>query len=217
MNIDTVAAQLRTIATVFNGNVAGAAAYANGVADQVWLPLPAAYVVPLDQDAEDNTSMQALNQIVRERVGVIVVMDTMNAGGAPDTGDRRGQAAAANLDTLKYAVFKAILNWRPDGDPPSATNRESRGMYFVGAGFPEPGAFDRARFFYQFVFGLDTTITDADGWQQPFDMLIDINSTVISGDPNIMLDVSIDVPITPGQFQVDVPGLDTLDVNVLGP
>ena len=165
MNIDVVAAQIRTLAPVFNGNVAGAAAYANGVADQVWLPLPAAYVIPGDQDTNDNDIGNGLDQLVRERIAVIVVLETLNAGGAPDFADRRAQAAAASIDTLKYAIFRAILNWRPDWDPNNQNvNREARGIYFSGASYPADGAFDRARFFYQFTFTLDTLITDADGW-----------------------------------------------------
>lgn len=184
MDIDTIAAQIRTLVPLFNGNVAGAAAYANGVADQTWLPLPAAYVIQLDQDADDNTSMTGLQQIVHERIGVIVVMETLKVGGALDLADRRGQAATAYIDTVKYAIFRAILNWRPDWDltnPP--TNREGRGLSFIGAGFPEAGAFDRARYFYQLTFGLATTITELDGWQQPSEPLIDIQGTITNADP----------------------------------
>lgn len=201
MNVDTIAAQIRTLCPIFNGHVAGAAAYANGVADQVWLDLPAAYVIPLDQDADENTSMPGLNQIVHERVGIIVVLNTLAAGGAPDSADRRGQAAAAGIDAFKYALFRAVLNWRPDFDPATPTaNREARGIYFVGAGFPEAGAFDRARFFYQFTFGLDTTITDDDGWQQPVTDLIEIQGTITNADP-----LAIPQGDTLATFKTDFP------------
>ncbi len=184
MNINQVAAQIKRLAPLFGESVAGAAAYANGVQDQVWLPLPAAYVIQLDQDAEDNSSMSGLQQIVHERVGVIVVVETLKVGGAPqDLADRRGQAATAYIDTIKYALFRAILNWRPDWDltnPPN--NREGRGLYFISAGFPQDGAFDRARYFYQFIFGLDTTISDLDGWQEPSDPLIGVEGTITNGD-----------------------------------
>ena len=189
MNINQVAAQIKALVPLFGNAVAGAAGYANGVADQAWLPLPAAYVIQLDQDADENSSMAGLQQIVHERIGVIVVLETAMVGGAPqDLADRRGQAATAYIDTIKYALFRAILNWRPDWDltnPP--TDREGRGIYFVSAGFPSEGAFDRARYFYQFVFGLDTTITDLDGWQQPFDPLIDIQGTTTNGPDGALL------------------------------
>ncbi len=194
MNIDTVAGQIRMAAPIFAGNVAGAAAYAHGVADQVWLPLPAAYVIPLEQEAEDSDTMNGLQQTVRERVGVIVVLETAKIGGVFDISDRRGQAASAYLDTVKYGLFSAILNWRPDWDPNNpAMNREARGLYFVSAGFPDGGAFDRSRFFYQFTFCLDTTLTDADGWQPPSDPLTDISSTITNPTTGLPTGMSFDV------------------------
>lgn len=196
MNLNAVAAQVRALCPIFVNNVAGAAGYANGVADQVWLPLPAAYVVPLDQDAEENVSQVGLDQIVHERFGIIVVLETLRIDGFVDTADRRGQAAAGYLDTVKFALFKAVLNWRPDFPPADAT-RMSRGIYFIGAGFPEGTAFDRARFFYQFTFGLDTLITDADGWQQPSDPLVEVQGTITIGD-------GIQVSVSPsGSFVAD--------------
>jgi hypothetical protein len=179
MNIDAIATQVKALCPVFAGSVAGAAGYANGVQDQVWLPLPAAYVVPLDQDADENSSMPGLQQIVHERVGVIVVIDTLDAGGQPDPADRRGQAAARSLDVFRAAIFRAILNWRPNEDGgDTVTAPAARGIYYVGGGFPQDGAFDRKRFFYQFSFCLDTTISDNDGWQQPTTPLAQIAGTI---------------------------------------
>lgn len=166
MNIDAIAAQIRSVATVFGGDVAGAGAYANGVADQTWLPLPAAYVIPGEEDAEPNESMTGDYQVVHERVSVIVVLATMSAGGSLDAADRRGQAASAEIEVLRAAIFKAILNWRPNEDGSDAvTSPSTRGIYYLGGGYPAEGAFDRARFFFRFDFGLDTTITDDDGWR----------------------------------------------------
>jgi hypothetical protein len=175
LNIDNVISQLRAYAPLFVGNVAGAAGYANGVQDAVWLPLPAAYVIPLNEDADENDELAGLQQIVHERVGVIVMLETLAAGGAFNITDRRGQAAAASLRGVRSAIFAAILNWHPDrvigtqaavgvpGTP--TTDIEGRGLYYVGGDYPRDGAFDRSRFFYQFTFGLDVTITDGDGFQ----------------------------------------------------
>lgn len=194
MNIDAVAAQIRTIATAFGGNVAGAAQYANAVEDQVWLPLPAAYVVPDNEDAEPSEDATALQQIVRERVSVIVVISTINAGGTPDTADRRGQAAAASFDVLRAAIFKAILNWRPNQDGgDTVTQPSSKGIYYIGARYPAEGGFDRARAFRQFTFGLDTTITEDDGWKPTGTALTDVRATVTdqtTGDTLAVIDAA---------------------------
>lgn len=194
MNIDAIAGQLRSVATVFGGNVAGAAAYANGVADQTWLPLPAAYVIPGEEDAEPNESMTGSYQTVHERVSVIVVLPTLSAGGALDSADRRGQAAAAQVDVLRAAVFKALLNWRPDEDGGDAvTSPSTRGLYYLGARFPADGAFDRARFFYEFLFGLDATVTDDDGWRPSGVPLTKVQGTFadqVSGDTLAVADAT---------------------------
>ncbi len=184
MNINVIIAQLRSLAPIFGGNVAGAAGYAYGVSDQVWLPLPAAYVVHLGEDAEPNNSMTDSWQIIHEKIGVICVLDTTLVGGVTDLADRRGQAASAYVDTVRAAIWRAILNWRPDWDPANpAANRETRGIYYAGAQFPAEGSFDRARFFYQFEFGLDTTVTGADGWQPPYDDLVSITGTIPGASP----------------------------------
>ncbi|MDE2342920.1 MAG: hypothetical protein KGL63_05930 [Betaproteobacteria bacterium] len=188
MNIDAVAAQLRSVAAIFNGSVAGAAAYANAVVDQTWLPLPAAYVIPDEEDAEPNESMTGTYQQVHERVSVIVVFPTLSAGGNQDLTDRRGQAAAAQLRSIRAAIFKALLNWRPDPDGIDTTEQiEARGMYYVGGRFPQEGAFDRARFFYQFTFGLDTLITDSDGWQPTGVPLTQVKATITDQDTGATL------------------------------
>ncbi len=195
MNIEQIIAQLRTVATIFGNNVAGAAAYANGVQDQSWLPYPAAYVVPADQDAAENTSTNGLNQIVHERFAVIVVLQTAMVDTVIDYADRRGQAAAAYLDVIKYSIFQSILNWRPDFPGPGL--RESRGIYFAGAGFPESQGFDRGRFFYQFSFALDTMITDIDGWQQPTTPLVQIQGTIEPPGPLATFEVPFPPPAHP--------------------
>jgi hypothetical protein len=200
MNIDLVVQQLRALAPIFNGNIAGAAAYANGVNDQVWLPLPAAYVVPGGEDAGDNQVQTGLLQIVTERISVIIVIQTLSAGGALDLADRRAQAAAAAIDTYRGQIFHALLNWRPDWNPatPFDGNTESRGFYFMGAGYPEGSAgFDRARFFYEYRFGLDMTISDADGWPLPYVPLTRVDGPVVS---------QIDQAETLGVFDLPLQG-----------
>lgn len=154
MNLDKVITQIKSKVAIFNGNVAGAAAYANAVADQVWLPTPAAYIIPLDEDSTGNEQQSGLQQIITERIGVIVQLD--------NTGDRRGQGAILEYDGARTALFSQILDWRPDWDVNNPTaNREARGLYYAGGRLVD---FDRARLFYQFDFALDITVTEADGW-----------------------------------------------------
>lgn len=192
MDIEKVIFQLRESAPLFGGNVAGAAAYANAVDSQGWLPQPAAYVIPLDDDAENNTQETGFYQLVTERIGVIV--DFYNGA------DRRGQTASEQLLAVRYAIYRAILNWRPDFDPLkpfNPQNREARGIFYVGGRLLD---FDRARLFYQFEFGLETTLTELDGWQQPSAALTDIRITVARQDTLETLataDVALPAPPAP--------------------
>jgi hypothetical protein len=164
VNIGLIIAQLKTSAPLFAGNVAGAAEYERAVEDQTWLPLPAAYVIPLDTEAGPNDSMNGLFQVCTERIGIIVAMD--------NSADRRGQAPVATIDRVQAALFRAVLNWRPDssidnpGQPAGnpQLDHETRGFRLDHANLV---GWDRARLFYQWDFALDVTITDADGWQQP--------------------------------------------------
>lgn len=186
MQIDQVIEQLRTLAPLFRGNVAGAAAYANGVNDQVWLPRPAAYVIPNDEDASENLDMGALQQLITERIAVIVDLDNAT--------DRRGQYPASQLHLVRAAVWRAILNWRPDWDPAyPERNNAARGFYYLGG---ELQLLDRARLHYAFAFGLETTVTDCDGWQPPGVPLTEIQVQVTKPSaPTTPTAVSFDIKL----------------------
>ena len=195
MNIDLVIAQVRRLATVFGGNVSGSAKYEKGVQDQVWLTLPAAYVIPLGTDVERVESMTGYYQIAHEKIGVIVVLD--------NSADRRGQNAVSGLDVIQKSIFSAILNWRPDssvdnptfaGDPtglPSAFKDDyTRGFAFDGDGLL---SFDLARLFYQFDFVIDRTIGDDLCWQQNSAPLTSIDMTATTrGSVDVL--ATVDLP-----------------------
>jgi hypothetical protein len=159
VNIDLVITQLKT-AALFYGNVAGAAAYERAVEDQTWMSLPSAYVVPLDAQADEMANETGYWQNTTERIGVICVLDNST--------DRRGQTAVATVDQVQKAIFRAILNWRPDSTADNPGNAsvqqdyETRGFIYDGARLL---GWDLARLFYQWDFKLNVLITDDDGWQ----------------------------------------------------
>lgn len=141
--------QLRANAPMFGGRVAGAAEFQAGLQNyNTSMALPAAWVVPLDQEAESNDSWGGLQQLVHIGVGVIVELDAQQ--------DRRGQAPAMDLDDVRGQVWGSVLNYRIDDC------HMARGVYYHGARSLD---LDRARLFYRFEFGVDWQITDADGWQ----------------------------------------------------
>lgn len=140
--------QLRAAAPVFGGRVAGAAEFVRGVRDYTTaLPLPAAYVMPVSQEADSNQSWGGLQQLVHYVIGVAVELDAQT--------DRRGQTPAMDLDGIRDEIFAAILNYKIDDC------HVARGMSFVGGHYLD---LDRARLFFQFDFLVDWQITDADGF-----------------------------------------------------
>jgi hypothetical protein len=155
MIVDTFISQLRANASMFAGRVAGAAEFYAGLKNyNTSMPLPAAYVLPLGQDADSNILMNGLVQIVHKSIGVAVEFDA--------TPDRRGQAPVMLFDVIETQIFASVLNLfiiDANGCP-----RMTRGSYFQGARYLD---LDRARLFYQWEFGLDWQISDADGVQSP--------------------------------------------------
>jgi hypothetical protein len=179
VNIDAVIKQLRTLASIFGGRVAGAAEFAQGVHDNTWLETPAAYVIPREDTAGPNKQQNGIYQIVTERFDVVVSLD--------NRADRRGQASVSQLDVFKAEIFKALLGWRPDStaDAPDYqlgnpfVDRASRGLSYAGGALQE---FDRARFFWAFTFDLDITINgSSDGWQPPQTPLTEIQGNPPAG------------------------------------
>jgi hypothetical protein len=122
------------------------------------MPLPAAYVVPLDQESDGNRNMTGLFQLVRKTVGVVVELNAQP--------DRRGQDPAMTYDAIEAAIFSSILNWAPvECRIPNA-----QGYWFTDGRFLD---LDRARLFYQWEFSINYQLTEEDGWHSP-DPAIDL-------------------------------------------
>lgn len=144
---------LRRYCPPFAGRVAGAADFRQGLENyNTNMALPAAYVMPLGQEADPNRNMVGYWQIVHEMIGIVVELDA--------TPDRRGQAPAMTYDDIKAALYASLLNWAPAEC--RVPNRQ--GFQFSGGHHLD---LDRARLFYQFEFLLPWLLTEEDGWQDP--------------------------------------------------
>ena len=150
-------AQLRLCAPIFGGRVAGAAEFYAGLKNyNTSLVLPAAFVLPLGQEAEPNTILGGgFQQIVHKSIGVAVELDAQT--------DRRGQAPAMNFEEIETQLFASVLNLFIPGC------RMSKGIWFQGARYLD---LDRARLFYQWEFCADLLFTDIDG-VQPLSVSLD--------------------------------------------
>lgn len=145
MNLDIIIAQLRQRAPIFtNGTVAGAARF-EILPEAANLKMPAAYVLPLADQASDQQSANGYQQLVRERFAVVVALD--------NRADERGQGAASNLDAMRAALFKALLGFNP-GTAYDVIEYEGGELLHL----------DRARLYYQFEFLVEVAISTEDTW-----------------------------------------------------
>lgn len=151
-------ASLRANAPVFGGRVAGAAEFYKGLRDySTSLPMPAAYVLPLGQDAEPNRTFGGLMQLVHKSIGIAVELDAQR--------DRRGQDPTMGFETIEMQVMASCLNLY------IGECRMSQGAYFGGARWLD---LDRARLWYQWEFLVDWQLNDLDGVQpvtMPFESI----------------------------------------------
>ncbi|WP_207458652.1 hypothetical protein [Azospirillum sp. SYSU D00513] len=138
MNLSLIITRLRERCPVFGPRVAGAAEF-KALPETANLPVPAAYVLPLDDKAEPVKELNEFRQDIRDSFAVVVVVS--------NKGDERGQAAAADLHAIRAELWRALLGWEPDTD---------YGWIEYEGG--EVVHMDRARLYYQFEFGADYTI-----------------------------------------------------------
>jgi hypothetical protein len=138
------ALKARTTAT-FASRIAGAAEYKR-LPETANLVMPAAYVIPLDDNAEPQSSENGYSQIVRDSFMVIVAVS--------NTADERGQAGYTSVAAIRATLWAALLAWNP-----SATHGP---IQYEGGALLD---MDRARLYYQFEFSAATEIVEADTWQ----------------------------------------------------
>jgi len=179
MDIQAVISQLKTYAPIFSNRVAGAAEFAQSIEKQVFLTLPAAYIIPTGDVAESNNEgTNCLFQRVRESITISIELDNST--------NRQGTVAITSVETVKYAVFAALLNWRID------PNNCPRGLEYDGAGL---GTVDRGRLWWEMRFVLERIITDDDGFHITGDTLNTIETDIQITDTNAVPLVTPDILI----------------------
>jgi hypothetical protein len=156
---------LRAHCPTFEGRVAGAADFAQGLKEyNASMRLPAAYVIPLDQEGSGHQAMTALLQTLTRTVGVVVEFDARP--------DRRGQVPAMRYDETQAEICKAVLNWQPGTDGPETCRVPNHQGYWLSGG--RMLDLDRARLFYQWEFSVLWQLDHEDGWQWPAEDLTEI-------------------------------------------
>ena len=144
MNLDIIIAQLRLRSLLFEQRVAGAAQF-HVLPEAANLKTPAAYVLPLDEQPQEQSSKNGYQQTVREQFAVVVALS--------NRADERGQGATASLHDVRAALFRALLGFQPAPDYDAIAFEGGQLLHL-----------DRARMYYQLEFSADYAIDTSDTW-----------------------------------------------------
>lgn len=146
MKISPLIAAIRQRCPMFGGRVAGASEF-KPLAENSKLGLPAAYVIPLDDNAEENRSQTDYWQKITDAFAVVVVVN--------NTQDARGQASVDVIEEAREALWKALNGWSPD-------EKKYDGITYQGGNLLD---MNRAHLYYQFEFSAEFEIGPEDARQ----------------------------------------------------
>lgn len=177
----------RTNAT-FAGRIAGAAEFA-ALSPDAKLAMPSAYVIPLDDSAQPNSSDNGYSQKVRDGFAVIVVLSNV--------ADELGNSSVAQVQPTRNVLNAALLSWSPDS--------EHGPIEYEGGQLLDV---DRARLYYQFEYASETEFTEADTWQA-------IANAALPAFGKLQMDVDTIDPFDPNRVAHGEKGPDgTLEVSL---
>lgn len=146
MQLEPIISALRVRCPVFSGRIAGAAEFKH-LPESAALPVPCAFVIPLDENPGESRSQNSVRQDLVESFAVIVAVSNVV--------DEKGQGAISVLHPTRAALWAALLGWQPTTD--------YTGIVYEGGSLLD---IDRARLWYQFEFSAAMEIGPEDGWQQ---------------------------------------------------
>lgn len=192
MNLNAVITQLRQRAPVFANRVAGAAKF-QVLPEGANLQVPAAYVIPLDENPEPQQSSNGYRQVVEDSFAVVVALS--------NTVDERGQAAVTTVHDIRKLLVRALVGWQP-GDDYDQIAYDGGSLLHL----------DRARMYYQFEFkalydiGYDDTFKSVRDDELPYLGGLDVTVDAIDpADPN---HPKQDHPDDPNAYPGGSPGPD---------
>lgn len=152
MKLNLIIEQLRAYCPSFVGapgqlpRVAGAVEFSI-VPESTALPVPCAFVLPLDDNPGASKAMNAVRQELVEGFAIVVALDNKS--------DERGQASGTALHDIRAELWKALLGWQPEPD--------YNGVVYEGGNLER---IDRSRLWYRFEFSAQMEIGPSDGWEE---------------------------------------------------
>lgn len=153
MELTPIIKQLREYCPSFGGlRVSGAAEFKK-LEEKTAVPVPAAFIVPLDDNLGESAAQNAVRMPLTDSFAVIVCVD--------NSADERGQGSYDQVHALRTELWAALLGFQPKG----AGQAESRyeGITYAGGALLK---LDRSRLWYQFEFEAEMELGPEDGWQE---------------------------------------------------
>lgn len=174
MKLSLVIDALRDRAPVFQDRVFGAAEFEENVREGAApVTLPAAYVMPIDEERVSESERHLADVIIVERFAVVLVINQI---------DQRGEAAVDEVDDLRGVLLQALHNWH--------AVRDNGPIFFDGG---QVIGQDRKRLFYQYDFAQEVRYGPGDGYSAPCDDFGSAAIRVDQHDPDGQIDIGADV------------------------
>ena len=191
MQLELIIAALRARCPSLTNRIAGAAQF-KLLPEAAALPVPCAFVIPLDDSPSASSSQNSVRQSLTDNFAVVVAISNV--------ADEKGQGSTQSVNALRAELWAALLGWQPSD--------RYDGISYEGGSLL---SLDRARLWYQFEFGAAMEIEPSDGWQETelatlphFDgATINVDAIDPMADPNVQypgpdgrIETSFSVPQT---------------------
>lgn len=147
MQLEPIIAALRTRAAATFGNYIGGAAEFKQLQENASMPVPCAFVIPLDDNPDASVAMNSVRQMLQDSFAVVVAVSNV--------ADEKGQTGVHSIDAIRTVLWASLLGWQPASRYDGITYQGGQLL-----------AMDRARLWYQFDFAAAMEIEPADGYQE---------------------------------------------------
>lgn len=170
---------------LFEGRVSAAGEFALLETD-AHMDLPAAYVLPLDDNAQPNKSDNGYKQLISDAFAVVVVLD--------NAAKELSVSSVAQVQQIRNELIKQLVSWAPDAE---------HGPIEYGGG--EILALNRAHLYYQFEFSANTEISEGDTYQaiangalgelNKVGVEVDLTDPSLTGEPDGVIEAAVEFDI----------------------
>lgn len=180
MDLTLIVNQLRDRLPDFGGRIGGVAEFKTASASNS-IACPAAFVLPLSEDAETPDTHQVTRQLITQGFGVVVVLATQ--------GDEKGGTALEAVENVKSKLLRALFGWQP--------NDECDPIYYEGG---QLMSLDRAVLYWRYEFAVKCWIDSTDGYARDYTTSLPPLQTIVvtqhiaDGAPDITQQITLPPP-----------------------